>query len=154
MMLGIVLWKQEHLEEAASAFAKGLAVEPNNLGLLSNDMELALAQRDIARLIRRVAVAMPQVTPKDELYAIVPFLSWLANPTPGWGHVIIAISTLEPEVKFTWDFSDTARAMNYLDLNASTQQAARHFIDFFEGRINLSTLRERLVATQKIHRLG
>jgi hypothetical protein len=113
---------------------------------LSNDIELALAQRDTARLARRIATAMPQVTPKDEKFAILPFLSWLANPVQGWGHVLNAISTLNLEVKFTWDFSDTARAITHLGLDASTGQVAQYFIDFFEGRTDLPTLKMHLAA--------
>jgi hypothetical protein len=107
-------------------------------------MELALAQGDKTRLVKRIAVAMPQATPKDELFAILPFLSWLANPLQGWGSVLRAINKLDPEVKFTWDFSDTSRAITHLGLDASTQQIARYFIDFFEGRIDLRILEARL----------
>jgi tetratricopeptide (TPR) repeat protein len=145
--LGIALFKQEKNEAAASAFAKGLRIQPTNLHLLGNDIELALAQGDRDRLVRRIAIAMPQVTPKDQLYAILPFFSWLANPVQGWGHVLRVINELDPEVKFSWDFSDTARAITRLNLNATTQQIARHFIDFFEYRIDLPTLKARLEAS-------
>jgi hypothetical protein len=110
-------------------------------------MELALAQGDMKRLSHRIAIAMPQVTPKDELYAILPFLSWLANPIQSWRHVLRAINELDSEVKFSWDFSDTARAITRLHLNATTQQIARHFLDFFENRIDLPTLQARLEAS-------
>jgi hypothetical protein len=55
-----------------------------------------------------------------------------------------AIGKLDPEVKFTWDFSDTRRAIARLDV--PTQQTAQHFIDFFEGHIDLPTLQARLAA--------
>jgi Flp pilus assembly protein TadD len=146
LVLGTVLWKQGSNEGAASAYAKGLALQPTNLSLLSSDMELALAQGDRSRLVRHAETAMPQVTPEDQFFAILPFFSWLANPIQDWGHVLRAIRELDPKVEFEWDFSDTARAITYLGLDASTQQIAQHFLDFFERRIDLQTLQTRLGA--------
>jgi tetratricopeptide (TPR) repeat protein len=140
--LGLVFFKQGRNDEAAAIFAKGLAVQPQHLNLLSNDAELALAQGDIARLQTRVDAALPQVTRKDELFVILRFLTWLANPEQSWATVMTAIGQLEPGVKFTWDFSDTRRAITHLDM--STQQTAQHFIDFFEDKIDLATLQTHL----------
>jgi tetratricopeptide (TPR) repeat protein len=142
--IGVVLWEQGWNAEAAAAFAKGLAVQPLHLSLLSNDAELALAQGDFTRLQTRVAAALPRVTPKDQKFVILRFLAWLANPDQGWADVVAAIGKLDPEVKFTWDFADTRRAITRLDV--STQRTAQHFIDFFEGRIELPTLQARLAA--------
>jgi tetratricopeptide (TPR) repeat protein len=140
--LGVVLFKQGRNDEASAIFAKGLAVLPQHLNLLSNDAELALAQGDITRLQARVDAALPQVTRRDELFVILRFLAWLANPGQSWATVMTAISQLEPDVKFSWDFSDTRRAITHLDV--STQQMAQYFIDFFEDKIDLPTLQTRL----------
>jgi tetratricopeptide (TPR) repeat protein len=142
--IGVVLWEQGWNDEAAAAFASGLAVQPRHLSLLSNDAELALAQGDITRLQSHVSAALPRVTRKDQKFVILRFLAWLANPTQGWADVMTAISKLDPEVKFTWDFSDTRRVITHLDV--STQLMARHFIDFFEGHIDRPTLQARLAA--------
>jgi tetratricopeptide (TPR) repeat protein len=142
--IGVVLWEQGWNDEAAAAFASGLAVQPRHLSLLSNDAELALAQGDITRLQSRVSAALPRVTRKDQKFVILRFLAWLANPALGWADIMVAISKLDPEVKFTWDFSDTRRVITRLDV--STQLMARHFIDFFEGHIDRPTLQARLAA--------
>jgi hypothetical protein len=54
-----------------------------------------------------------------------------------------AIHELTPEVSFTWDFSDIRPAIARLD--ATTQNIAQHFIDFFEGHIDRATLPTRLI---------
>ena len=141
--LGSVFWRQENHAAAADAFARGLAVQPEHLGLLSNDAELALVQGDKDRFRRRIAEALPQATTRNDLSAILPFLVWLDNPTQGWDSVMTAIRKLEPGwVTFGWNFSTTAPVIARLD--ASTQQTAQHFIAFFTGQIDLPTLEERL----------
>ena len=141
-VLGAILWKQGNVDEAATAFTKGLAVQPNDLVLLCNDAELALVQGDMARFQNRAAAALSQVTPKDEVFAIITFLTWIANPHQGWANVITAIDEFESGFQLTWDFSDISQAIARLD--TATQQTAQHFIDFFQSRINLSTLKARL----------
>jgi hypothetical protein len=143
--LGVLLWKQRKYDAAASAFDQGLAVRPKDLSLLSNDAELALGQRDKARFQNRIAAALPQVTPKDPLYVILQFLTWLANPTLSRKEDLMkAISELAPGVEFVWDFSDTVHVLERLDLDASTKQTAQHFIDFFKNQIDLPTLKRHL----------
>jgi tetratricopeptide (TPR) repeat protein len=142
LMMGIALWKQGNDDAAASAYAKGLAIQPNDLSFLSNDAELALIQGDVTRFRARIAAALPQVTPKDQLFVILPLLAWLANPLQGWEDLMKATSELVSEVTISWDFSDTEHAIKRLD--ASTQQQARLFIDFFKGHIDLPALKARL----------
>lgn len=119
-------------------------MQPEHLTLLTNDAELALIQGDKDRFHARIAAALPQVTAKDQTYAIfLPFLVWLDNPTQGWESVMTAIKKLEPGVTFeSWNFTTTERAIVRQD--ASTQQTAHHFIAFFTGQIDLPTLEERL----------
>jgi hypothetical protein len=144
--LGSAFERQEKHAAAAAAYARGLEVQPKHLALLTNDAELALIQGDKDRFHARIATALPQVTAKDQTFAIfLPFLVWLDNPTQGWDSVMTAIKKLEPGVTFEgWNFSPTERAIVRLDLDVSTQQTAHHFIAFFTGQIDLPTLEERL----------
>ena len=144
-LLGITadaLWKQGKLNEAEETFAKGLTVQPNNLVLLSNDAELALVQGDIARCQKRIETALPLLTPKDQTFAIIPFISWLSSSEQGWEKVMTAIVDLNPEVAFTWDFSTMQPTIERLD--ESTRQTAQHFIAFFENRMDFPTLKSKL----------
>jgi tetratricopeptide (TPR) repeat protein len=142
LLMGAALNKQGNAEEAASAYAQGLVVRPNDLPLLSNDVELALVQGDMARFQTRMAALSLQVTPQTQLFVILPFFVWLANPVQGWGNLMTAIDEVAPEVTFTWDFTDVLPAITRLD--TSTQKVAQHFIDFFEGRIDRVTLKAQL----------
>jgi tetratricopeptide (TPR) repeat protein len=143
--LGSAFERQENHAAAAGAYARGLAVQPEHLMLLTNDAELALIQGDKDRFRARIAEALPQVTTRNYLFAILPFLVWLDNPTQGWESVMTAIRKLESGITFEgWNFSSTERAIVRLDLDASTQQTAHHFIAFFTGQIDLPTLEERL----------
>jgi tetratricopeptide (TPR) repeat protein len=148
--LGGALRQQGKLEEALAAYrkqlevkyAQELAMQPNDLPLLSKDLELALVQGNMPRFHARMAALSPQVTPQTQLFVILPFFTWLANPAQGWETLMTAIHELAPDVTFTWDFSDVRLAIKRLD--ASTQKVAQHFIDFFEGHIDRATLQTRL----------
>ena len=84
----------------------------------------------------------------NRLFAILPFYAWLADPEKEDPQKVVkAISELEPGVKITWDFSDIEPVIALQ--NEETQQIARLFIDFFEGKIDLPTLKERLVEYEK-----
>ena len=104
--LGFAFWRQENHAAAAAAYARGLEVQPKHLSLLSNDAELALVQGDKDRFHARIAAALPQVTTKDQIFAILPFLVWLDNPTQGSDSVMTAIRKLEPGVTFRLEFFD------------------------------------------------
>ena len=145
MMYGYAFWKAGKLDEAAKAFADGLKVNPKNLSLLSNDAELAFVQGDSERCQNRIAAALPLVQSGSELFALLPFYQWLSNPTQGLNQVLTAIEQLDPAVKFTWSFDTSKPALERMD--AKTQQAAQEFIAFFEGKIDLPTLKARLEQT-------
>ena len=147
--MGDTLWKQGKLDEAtkawgeaATVYANGLKEQPKNLRLLRDDAELALIQGDIPRCQTRITTAMSLVKPGNEYFAILPFWAWLANPEQGWENVVTAIDELASGVKFTWDFSDITPAIERQD--AETQQIAQYFIAFFDGKIDLPTLKARL----------
>ena len=146
MMYGYALWKDGKLEEAANAHAEGLKVNPKHLSLLLNDTELALIQNDVARCQNHIRVAMPLVAPDTEYFAAFKFYEWLSNPSTGWEHVLTAITQLAPTAKFTgWEFSTTSRLVERYD--PATRKAAQEFIAFFEGKIDLPTLKARLEQT-------
>ena len=140
--MGYVFWKQGKLEDAANTYANGLKVDPKDVDLLSNDAELAFVQGDLERYQARISAAMPLVNSDNQLFAILPFYAYLSNPTQGWENVLTAINSLSEDVKITWDFSTTAPALERLD--AKTQKTAQEFIAFFEGKIDLPTLKARL----------
>lgn len=142
LLLGAALWEQGKLPEAALAFTDGLKINPNNLDLLSNDAGLAFEQGDLVRCQARLAAALPLVKPDNEFFAILPFYQWLSNPTQGWQPILTAIQGIGPKVKFKWSFNTTKPALGRLD--EKTQQIARHFIEFFEGKIDLPILQGRL----------
>jgi len=113
-----------------------------NWFFLSNDAELALVQGNIIRCKTRITVALALVTPKDEIFAILRFFAWLAEPHQDWNDVIKAISQLESTVNLTWNFSTLMSAITRLD--EKTQPVAKNFLAFFEGYIDLPTLKTRL----------
>ena len=146
MMYGYALWKDGKLEEAANAHAEGLKVNPKHLSLLLNDTELALIQNDAARCQDHIRVAMPLLAPDSEYFAAFKFYEWLSNPSTGWENVLTAITQLAPTAKFTgWEFSTTSRLVERYD--PATRKAAQEFIAFFEGKIDLPTLKARLEQT-------
>lgn len=142
LIIGSALWKQSKLPESALAFADGLKVNPKNLDLLSSDAELAFVQGDLTRCQARIAAALPLVKRDNEFFAILPFYQWLSNPAQGWQPVLTAIQGTNPKVKFRGSFDTTKPVLGRLD--QETQQIARHFIEFFEGKVDLPTLQGRL----------
>ena len=99
-------------------------------------MLLALLQK------QRIDKALALVEPDNQWFAIIPFYAWLINPAQGYEKVLTALNGMQPTVKFTQDFSMMAPALDRLD--AKTQEAARQFIAFFEGKIDLPTLKAHL----------
>ena len=142
LLFGSSLWKQGKFDEAANAHAEGLKVNPKNIDLLSNDAELAFVQGDSERCQARIAAVLPLVKSDNQLFAVLPFYQWLSNPAQGWKSVLTAIEQLDPAVKFTWSFDTTKPALERLD--ADRRQAAQEFIAFFEGKIDLPTLKAHL----------
>lgn len=140
---GLALYKQGKLKEAQGSFARALEIEPHDLRSLSNDIELALVQKDTSRILQRIKVALPLLKPNDHEFAILPFLLWLAHPNESPQPILDVIYELKVNTESPWDFSDIKSVIEQLPLKQ--QRIARYFIDFFEGRI---TLLEEL--TQKI----
>lgn len=129
--LSFVYLKQKNFKEAQEAFAKLLEINPQNISYLSNDAELALIQQDKNRCLQRIQQALLLVDNKDDLYAILPFLAWLAEPENSYQPVLTAIAQLDSSVKITWDFTDTEPAI--LRLTPAQQTIARQFIAYFQG---------------------
>jgi len=110
---------------------------------VSHDAELAFVSGDLERCQARIAAALALLEPDNDLFAILSFYQWLANPEQGWEYALNVVSTLKPEMKFTWDFSTTTLALDRLD--SITQRNTRQFINFFEGSITLPMLKVLLV---------
>ena len=142
LLIGSALWQQNKLPEAALAFADGLKVNPQNIYLLSGDAISAFEQGNLTRCQARIAAALPLVKRDNQLFAILPFYQWLSDPAQGWQPVLTGIQGIDPKVKFSWTFDATKPALDRLD--EKTQQIAQHFIEFFEGKIDLPTLQGRL----------
>ena len=82
----IAFWRQENHTAAADAFARGLAVQPKHLALLSNDAELALVQGDKDRFHARIAdsVATGHNQGPSSLLSFA-VLGMAGQPYPGLG---------------------------------------------------------------------
>ncbi|MCP4698726.1 MAG: tetratricopeptide repeat protein, partial [Gammaproteobacteria bacterium] len=65
------LWKQGQLMAAAEVYSQALFKFPEQLGLLSGDMELAWVQGDQARCQQRIQSLEKLLTPKQARYSIV-----------------------------------------------------------------------------------
>lgn len=141
--IGLTLYKQKKYSEAAIIFAKALEKFPYNLGLLSSDLEMALVQNDMLRFQKRLKSISPLLKLQDkDYYAIVPFLSYLAYPQQGYQTVVNAIEQVDKDFKTNWDFSDMQPAIQRQ--NQDIQKNARLFIDYFEKRLDLKTLKSKL----------
>jgi len=141
---GITFLKLKRYQEATEAFNQGLQHSPENLSLLSNDLELAIIQQDITRAKRRLAKLQWLLETDDQLYAIVPFLAWLLHPNTHWQPILNACEQLDTDVKINWDFNDTIPALDRL--TSPQRQIADTFIKFFENQITLAQLRSQLEA--------
>ncbi len=82
-----------------------LKFNPNHLWVLSNDAELALIQQDSVRCQQRIAQALTLVDNKNQIFAILPFLAWIAEPESSYQPILEAIENLENDVKVGWGFS-------------------------------------------------
>ncbi|MCP4702503.1 MAG: tetratricopeptide repeat protein [Gammaproteobacteria bacterium] len=144
--------KQNDLDGAAKALSSARELNPDGRRVvllsieltqrLANDAKIALVQNDLPWFQSRLDTALPLLTPRQQESAILPLLVWLAEPEKGWEPVLQAIEKLNPAVEFTWDFGDMQPAIERQ--NAAVQQAARLFIEFFQNKINLATLKTHL----------
>jgi tetratricopeptide (TPR) repeat protein len=146
--LGVNLWKQGNIDKAAHAFAKALRLQPNNVLFLHNDAKLALVQGDISRCQKRIATAMPLVKPDSDSYPLFPFYAWVADPEQGWEPIMRAIEELDSDVELFFISSTFEPVLKRLD--KETREIAQQFIEFFQGKIDLKTLKARLAEHEPI----
>ncbi len=139
---GIAFLKLGIYSKAAQSFAQVLSIQADYLSTLSNDIELALIQNDLPRMQQRLAVALPLLKNDSQEFVILPFLQWLANPQTSLQPLLTAIQNLAPDVEITWDFSDTQPAIRRL--SPEHKAIAQHFIKYFQGTINFTTLQQKL----------
>ncbi|MCP4289928.1 MAG: tetratricopeptide repeat protein, partial [Gammaproteobacteria bacterium] len=151
--MGVAFWKQGKLEKAEEAwkqaenvYADGLKAQPDNLVFLKSDIELALVQGDLSRFQARITTVKSYISPDDGFFALLPFFVWLFQPDFGWESVLTAIEETDSGVSFDWNFFTTTPAIESQD--EETQQIARHFIAFFEGKGDLPELKARLAELQ------
>ena len=145
--LGLNLYKQQRYPEAQAQFALGLQQFPKDLNLLSNDAELALVQGDSTRLQQRLLTLQDLYPKKDGAYsdsypAIMSFLNYLADTKQTPEAVLSVIAQTGQAVDYVWDFSDMQPVLKRQ--TPDKQKAAALFIDFFQKRIDLETLKTKL----------
>ncbi len=144
---GLELYKQQRYPEAQAQFALGLQQFPKDLSLLSNDAELALVQGDTTRLQQRLLTLETLYPKKDGVYsdpypAIMSFLNYLADTKQTPEAVLSVIAQTGQAAVYGWDFSDMQPVLKRQ--TPDKQKAAALFIDFFQKRIDLETLKTKL----------
>ncbi len=137
-----VLWKQEKPKQAAEKYVQALNIAPENLSLLSNDMELAWTQGDTTRCQERINSLNKLLKPDQPRYTIVRLYAWLAAPEQSWQPVLQAIETAGDGNRISWEFSATIPKVQ--ELPESQRRSAEAFIAYFEAKINLKELRQQL----------
>jgi tetratricopeptide (TPR) repeat protein len=145
--LGLNLYKQQRYPEAQAQFALSLQQFPQDLNLLGNDAELALVQGDSTRLQQRLLTLQALYPKKDGVYsdshpAIMSFLNYLADTKQTPEAVLNVIAQTGQAVDYDWDFSDMQPVLKRQ--TPDKQKAAALFIDFFQKRIDLETLKTKL----------
>lgn len=142
-VLGSELWNNNRKDEAASAYAHAIQLRPKDVKLLHNDAKLALIQGDRGRCQKRIAEALPLITTEDsDLSVNLLFFQWLAEPEQDFQHVITAIEKLPSKTEFRGNFSTLIPVIERQP--PPTQKIARSFIEFFENKIDLPTLKGRI----------
>ncbi|MGH8558194.1 MAG: tetratricopeptide repeat protein, partial [Methylococcales bacterium] len=144
--LGSMYFKQKNYDKAKAIFAAALKKFPQDLDLLSNDLELSLVQKDRVRFQKRLNVLLRVLKPENNRYIVVSFLSYLENTQQGYQSVIETIEK-DKEFRLGWEFSTLQLAIQRQD--PKTQKIAHLFIDFFEERLDLKTLKTRLAELEK-----
>ncbi|SEH04325.1 Uncharacterised protein [Candidatus Venteria ishoeyi] len=139
--MAISLWIQGLPDDAATAFVEHLKYHPKDTITLANDASLALMQGNTERCLNRVEAALTLTSPQDGLFAILPFLAWVASPTAQrLQSVIVAIEQLDPLVTtFEWDFSYNIPALERL--TEKDRATADALIAFFEGKSSWETIK-------------
>lgn len=142
-VLGSELWNNNRKDEAASAYAHAIQLRPKDIKLLHNDAKLALIQGDRERCQKRIAEALPLITTEDsDLSVNLLFFQWLAEPEQDIQRIITAIEKLPSKTAFRGNFSTLLPVIERQ--KPPTQRVARTFIEFFENKIDLPTLKERI----------
>jgi tetratricopeptide (TPR) repeat protein len=144
---GVSLYKQKQYPQAQAIFAKGLEKFPEYLDMLSNDAELALVQGDKQRLQQRLNTLQTLYKQKDGVYtnqhpAIMQFLQYVSDAEQTPEALLNVITQTDKAVFYNWDFSDIQPVLKAL--SPARQKTATLFIDFFQSRINLDSLKSQL----------
>jgi tetratricopeptide (TPR) repeat protein len=146
--LGLYLYYLKQYQQAQALFAKGLEKFPKDLDILSNDAKLALVQDDKPRLQQRLNTLQTLYQQKDGVYtdeypAIMQFFQYLSDAEQTPEALLNVITKTDKAVSFKeWDFSDIQPVLKAL--SPARQKTAALFIDFFQSRIDLDTLKSQL----------
>ncbi|MEZ5536626.1 MAG: hypothetical protein R3F02_13505 [Thiolinea sp.] len=103
-----------------------------------NIVEAALLLGQTQTTQKYINQALEQTTSKNQAYAIMPFLRWLAAPENPQQNILTAIHELDPEVEFTWDWNDIRPLIDQLPEPQKTQ--AECYIAYFEEHQNIEKL--------------
>jgi WD40 repeat protein len=146
--LGYRFYKQKQYSEAQAIFAKGLEKFSGNLSLLSSDAELALVQGENQRMQRHLntlkALYHKKTGQFSDFYPVImSFLQYLSDSEQTPETVLKVIAKTDTAVRYdNRDFSDLQPVLNRQ--NPKRQKIAALFIDFFQNRIDLDTLKAKL----------
>lgn len=131
-------------DELLTRFAQSTVpgVQAQCRSALADSGELLLASGDTKEAVHRITQCLERTTADDQLFAIMPFLLWLADEAQGTKRVLNAIKQLSPEVAFTWGWDEITPLVAALDEPRKGQ--AECFIRFFTGEIDLAALEHEL----------
>ena len=124
--LGRCLIEAQQYSAAKSIFSQALSLHPKNLNLLTNDLMLAILQKDQSRIQQRSAIIQPLLTINTPYYAVIPVLIFMSNPSKDFSAVKKIISKTSMP---TWDFSFLEPAIIRQD--EKRQHQIRQLIQYF-----------------------
>jgi hypothetical protein len=115
--------------------------------MLSLDAELALIQGDKQRLQQRLNTLQTLYQQKDSIYTdlyptIMQFFLYLSNAKQTPDTVLKVIAQTDKAVRYDWNFYYIQPVLK--DLSPARRKIAASFIDFFQNRIDLNTLKSQL----------
>lgn len=109
-----------------------------------NTVEILLVEGSNTEAVQRIRQVLRRRDTTNQVYAIMPFLLWLANTNTTPPDVLAAIRALCSEVQFTWVGDDIRPLVDKLPEPRKTQ--AECFITFFEKHHDIAMLEQCLAA--------
>ena len=109
---------------------------------LANSAELLLVNGQYTKAQAMIAQVLERVDCTNQLYAIMPFLRFLIDPSVSCDDVLSAILQLDKDVAFTWGFTIIQPVLATSESNKQAQ--AKYFIDYFEGWCDKQALQAKI----------